>query len=412
MTTNQGPIHITSEIGKLKTVLVKRPAEEVQNFTPEMMPRLLFDDIPYLPIAQQEHDNFTNVLRDNGVEVLYLEKLAAEALDAGGEQVRNNFVDRMLAESGFVGGVTHDALKEYLLSMNNQDMVNKIMAGVRKNEVDFVSNDLVDLAEESDYPFFMDPMPNLYFTRDPSACIGNGLSINHMTYPARQRESLFNEVIIKHHPRFNNENVHVWRDRNHNTRIEGGDELVLSDHVMAIGVSQRTSAQAIEDIANSLFKDSQFDTVVAIKIPHNHAMMHLDTVFTMINYNQFTVHPGILNGGKIDTWIITPGKDVQLNLDHRTDLKGVLKDVLNLDELEVIPTGGGDPIIAGREQWNDGSNTLAIAPGVVVTYNRNYVSNELLRKHGIKVIDILSSELSRGRGGPRCMSCPIVREDI
>ena len=407
------PIHVMSEIGKLKVVMLKRPDVEVENFTPDMMPRLLFDDIPYLPIAQKEHDNFANVLRENGTEVLYLEKLSAEALDDGGEEVKQNFLQQMLAESGYVAGVTHDALKEYLLSMSTQDMVNKIMGGVRKNELDFVPADLVSAAEENDYPFFMDPMPNLYFTRDPAASIGDGLSINHMTFAARRRESLFMETIIKYHHRFANKGLNVWRDRNHDTRIEGGDELVLSDHVLAIGVSQRTSADAIEDIAKNLFAKSHFDKVIAIKIPHNHAMMHLDTVFTMINKDQFTVHPGILGeGGHIDTWTITPGKDGELNLDHRTDLKQVLKDALGLDDLDLIPTGNGDPIIAGREQWNDGSNTLAIAPGVVVTYNRNYVSNELLRKHGLKVIDVLSSELSRGRGGPRCMSMPLVREDL
>jgi len=407
------PIHVMSEIGKLKTVMLKRPDVEVENFTPDMMPRLLFDDIPYLPIAQKEHDNFADVLRQNGTEVLYLENLSAEALDDGGEEVKQNFLQQMLAESGYIAGVTHDALKEYLLSMSTLDMVNKIMGGVRKNELDFVPNDLVSAAEEDDYPFFMDPMPNLYFTRDPAASIGDGLSINHMTFAARRRESLFMETIIKYHHRFANKGLNVWRDRNHDTRIEGGDELVLSDHVLAIGVSQRTSADAIEDIAKNLFAKSNYDKVIAIKIPHNHAMMHLDTVFTMINTDQFTVHPGILGaGGHMDTWTITPGKDGALNLDHRTDLKQVLKDALNLDDLDLIPTGNGDPIVAGREQWNDGSNTLAIAPGVVVTYNRNYVSNELLRKHGLKVIDVLSSELSRGRGGPRCMSMPLVREDL
>lgn len=408
------PIHVMSEIGKLKTVMLKRPAVEVENFTPDMMSRLLFDDIPYLPIAQQEHDNFAEVLRQNGTEVLYLEKLSAEALEDGGEEVKLNFLQQMLTESGYMAGTIHDALKEYLLSLDTQAMVNKIMGGIRKEELDFVPGDLESVAENNDYPFLMDPMPNLYFTRDPAASIGDGLSINHMTFAARQRESLFMETIIKYHHRFANQGVHVWRDRNQTTRIEGGDELVLSDHVMAIGVSQRTSANAIEDIARNLFKDSSFDTVLAIEIPHNHAMMHLDTVFTMINTDQFTVHPGILGeGGHINTWTITPGTGTEeLHLEHKTDLKQVLKDVLGLDDLDLIPTGNGDPIIAGREQWNDGSNTLAIAPGVVVTYNRNYVSNELLRKHGLKVIDILSSELSRGRGGPRCMSMPLVREDL
>ncbi|ERK43574.1 arginine deiminase domain protein, partial [Levilactobacillus brevis ATCC 14869 = DSM 20054] len=203
-----------SEIGKLKTVMLKRPNVEVENFTPDMMERLLFDDIPYLPIAQQEHDNFAETLRQNGTEVLYLEQLSAEALDDGGEEVKLNFLEQMLAESGYVAGVTHDALKEYLLSLDTQAMVNKIMGGVRKNELDFVPADLVSAAEEDDYPFFMDPMPNLYFTRDPAASIGDGLSINHMTFAARQRESLFMETIIKYHHRFANKGLNVWRDRN------------------------------------------------------------------------------------------------------------------------------------------------------------------------------------------------------
>lgn len=408
------PIHVTSEIGKLDVVMLKRPGAEVENFTPEMMPRLLFDDIPYLPIAQKEHDNFADTLRDNGVEVLYLEKLVAEALDAGGAELKTHFLDKMLTESGYAAGMIHHALEEYLLSMTTTEMVVKIMAGVRKNELDFVPQDLVSAAEEQDYPFFLDPMPNLYFTRDPAASIGDGLSINHMTFPARQRESLFMETIIDHHPRFADQGLHVWRDRNQPGRIEGGDELVLSDTVIAIGVSERTSAGAIEDIARRLFeKKSGFEKVLAIRIPHNHAMMHLDTVFTMINHDQFTVHPGILGeGGQIDSWIVTEDRDGELHVDHHLDLKQVLKDVLGLDDIDLIPTGGGDPLIADREQWNDGSNTLAIAPGVVVTYNRNYVSNQVLREHGLKVLEVLSSELSRGRGGPRCMSMPLVREDL
>lgn len=405
------PIHVTSEIGKLDVVMLKRPGQEVENITPDTMPRLLFDDIPYLPIAQKEHDNFAQILRDNGTEVLYLEDLAAEAIDAG--NVKEAFVEKMLRESDYAVGADHDALKEFLMSLDTHAMVNQLMIGVRKNDIDFKPTDLVSAAEDSEYPFFMDPMPNLYFTRDPAASIGDGLSINHMTFAARQRESMFMEAIIKYHPRFANKGLHVWRDRNHTHRIEGGDELVLSDHVLAIGVSQRTSATAIQDIARNLFKDSKYDTVIAIKIPHNHAMMHLDTVFTMIDYDQFTVHPGILGeGGKIDTWTIHPTKDGDLTYEHNQDLKAVLKKELGLDDLDLIPTGNGDPIVAPREQWNDGSNTLAIAPGVVVTYDRNYVSNEMLRQHGLKVLETISSELSRGRGGPRCMSMPLVREDL
>lgn len=404
------PIHVTSEIGKLKTVMLHRPGREIENITPDSMYRLLFDDIPYLPIAQEEHDYFAQTLRDQGIEVLYFEKLAAEAL--ADQDVKEEFVDRMVAESGYAAGLIHDVLKEYLLAMNTQDMVNKIFEGVRREEIDLPHMTLQQAAEDTEWPFVMDPMPNAYFTRDPQASIGDGLSINRMTFPARQRESLITEYIIKHHPRFSGQ-VNVWRDRNHETHIEGGDELVLSDHVFAIGISQRTTADAIEDIAKNLFKKSNYDTVIAIKIPHNHAMMHLDTVFTMIDYDKFTVHPAILDeNGHVDNWVLHPGKDGEITMEHHTDIKEVLKKALNKDDIDLIPTGNGDPIIAAREQWNDGSNTLAIAPGEVVTYNRNYVSNDLLRKHGILVHEVRSSELSRGRGGPRCMSCPIVREDL
>ena len=404
------PIHVTSEIGKLKTVMLHRPGREIENITPDSMYRLLFDDIPYLPIAQEEHDYFAQTLRDQGIEVLYFEKLAAEAL--ADQDVKEEFVDRMVAESGYAAGLIHDVLKEYLLAMNTQDMVNKIFEGVRREEIDLPHMTLQQAAEDTEWPFVMDPMPNAYFTRDPQASIGDGLSINRMTFPARQRESLITEYIIKHHPRFAGQ-VNVWRDRNHETHIEGGDELVLSDHVFAIGISQRTTADAIEDIAKNLFKKSNYDTVIAIKIPHNHAMMHLDTVFTMIDYDKFTVHPAILDeNGHVDNWVLHPGKDGEITMEHHTDIKEVLKEALNKDDIDLIPTGNGDPIIAAREQWNDGSNTLAIAPGEVVTYNRNYVSNDLLRKHGILVHEVRSSELSRGRGGPRCMSCPIVREDL
>lgn len=404
------PIHVTSEIGKLKTVMLHRPGREIENITPDSMERLLFDDIPYLPIAQEEHDFFAQTLRDQGAEVIYFEKLAAEAL--ADEKVRQEFLNRMVAESGYVAGATHDALIEYLSAMNPQDMVDKIIEGVRGTDIDLKHGDLQSVSENTDWPFLMDPMPNAYFTRDPQASIGDGISINRMTFAARQRESLITEYIIKYNPRFAGK-VEVWRDRNHTTHIEGGDELVLSNHVLAIGISQRTTADAIEDIAKNLFKDSDYDTVIAISIPHNHAMMHLDTVFTMINYDQFTVHPAILDdNGQVDNWVLHPGKDGEIVMEHHTDIKEVLKKALNKSEIDLIPTGNADPIVAPREQWNDGSNTLAIAPGEVVTYNRNYVSNDLLREHGILVHEVRSSELSRGRGGPRCMSCPIVREDI
>lgn len=413
MTELTAPIHVNSEIGKLKTVLLKRPGREVENLTPEIMERLLFDDIPYLKVIQKEHDEFAKALEDNGVEVLYLEKLAAEAIDAG--NAKETFVEKVLSESNIESPSVYEGLKNYLLDMETQDMVIAIMEGVRKKDVHTKKEHLSDVSNDDDYPFYMDPMPNLYFTRDPAASMGNGLTINRMMFEARQRESLFMEAIMEYHPRFANSDVQIWRDRNHTSFMEGGDELVLNEKTLAIGISQRTSAQAIEELALELFsKGSTFEKILAIKIPNVRAMMHLDTVFTMVDYDKFTIHPGILRiGGSIDVYVIEEGDEPgKVKITHETDLEKSLKDVLGVEELTLIPCGGGDAIAAPREQWNDGANTLAIAPGVVVTYDRNYMSNELLREHGIKVIEISSSELSRGRGGPRCMSMPLVREDL
>ena len=406
------PIHVYSEIGKLKTVMLHRPGKELENLAPDILHRMLIDDIPYLKIAQEEHDAFAHVLRQQGIKVLYLEDLLAESLTD--EKVRRAFLDQLLDESSIKKqDPLHQLLLNYLQELPTKEMVKTVIAGIRKSAIHNSTPSLADLAEDPDYPFYLDPMPNVYFTRDQQTAIGSGMTINRMTFRARRRESLFMETILKNHPDFKNATIPVWRDRYHHGRLEGGDELVLNNHVLAVGISQRTSATAITDFAHNLFGHSSYDTILAIKIPHNHAMMHLDTVFTMINYDQFTVHPFILDkAGKIDIYVLQPDDHNGVKITEKNDLVQVLKENLHLSELDLIPTGGGDPIAAPREQWNDGSNTLAIAPGEVVTYDRNYVSNDLLRKHGIIVHEIRSSELSRGRGGPRCMSCPLIREDL
>ena len=406
------PIHVYSEIGKLKTVMLHRPGKELENLAPDILHRMLIDDIPYLKIAQEEHDAFAHVLRQQGIKVLYLEDLLAESLTD--EKVRRAFLDQLLDESSIKKqDPLHQLLLNYLQELPTKEMVKTVIAGIRKSAIHNSTPSLADLAEDPDHPFYLDPMPNVYFTRDQQAAIGSGMTINRMTFRARRRESLFMETILKNHPDFKNATIPVWRDRYHHGRLEGGDELVLNNHVLAVGISQRTSATAITDFAHNLFGHSSYDTILAIKIPHNHAMMHLDTVFTMINYDQFTVHPFILDkAGKIDIYVLQPDDHNGVKITEKNDLVQVLKENLHLSELNLIPTGGGDPIAAPREQWNDGSNTLAIAPGEVVTYDRNYVSNDLLRKHGIIVHEIRSSELSRGRGGPRCMSCPLIREDL
>lgn len=404
--------NINSEIDPLKTVLLKRPGREVENLIPDTMESLLFDDIPYLPIIQEEHDAFAEALESNGTEVLYLEELLTEAIDS--TQHHKKIVNQLITESGIQVKEVKKELSDYLLSMDTRQMVDTMMTGIRTDALDIQSSSLAWLADRQNQSLFlMQPMPNLYYTRDIASTIGDGISINRMTYEARKRESLFMETIVKNHPEFNTGHLNVWRDRYSETTIEGGDILVLSEEVLAIGVSQRTSGHAIEELAHSLFtKQGKIKKILAIEIPHVRAMMHLDTVFTMVDKDAFTIHPGIQDlNKKMSIYTLEPSKvEGDLTVTHHTDLGKVLKEALNVPEINLIPCGDGDPIAAPREQWNDGSNTLAVKPGVVVTYNRNYVSNQLLRKNGIKVIEVPSSELSRGRGGPRCMSMPLLRK--
>ncbi|PTE67438.1 arginine deiminase [Staphylococcus devriesei] len=409
----QQPIQVNSEIGRLKTVLLKRPGKELENLVPDHLSGLLFDDIPYLKVAQEEHDKFAQTLRDEGIEVVYLEKLAAEAISEA--EVREQFIDDILAESKKTVLGHEEEIKDFFSSLTDQELVDKVMAGVRKEEIKLETTHLVEYMDDR-YPFYLDPMPNLYFTRDPQASVGRGMTINRMYWRARRRESIFITYILKHHPRFKDKDVPVWLDRDSSFNIEGGDELVLSKETLAIGISERTSAQAIERLARNIFNDetTTFKKVVAIEIPNSRTFMHLDTVFTMIDYDKFTVHSAIFkeeNNMNIFTIEYDDAKD-DIKITHSSKLRETLAEVLGVEKVEFIPTGNGDVIDGAREQWNDGSNTLCIRPGVVVTYDRNYVSNQLLRDKGIKVIEITGSELVRGRGGPRCMSQPLFREDI
>ena len=407
-------LNVTSEIGRLKTVLLHRPGEEIENLTPDLLDRLLFDDIPYLKVAREEHDAFAQTLREAGVEVLYLEVLAAEAIETS-DEVKQQFISEFIDEAGVESERLKEALIEYFNSFSdNKAMVDKMMAGVRKEELkDYHRESLYDQVNNV-YPFVCDPMPNLYFTRDPFATIGHGITLNHMRTDTRNRETIFAKYIFRHHPRFEGKDIPFWFNRNDKTSLEGGDELILSKEILAVGISQRTDSKSVEKLAKKLlyYPDTSFKTVLAFKIPVSRAFMHLDTVFTQVDYDKFTVHPGIV--GPLEVYAITkdPENDGQLIAVEECDtLENILKKYLKRD-IELIKCGGGDEIIAAREQWNDGSNTLAIAPGEVIVYSRNYVTNEILEKEGIKLHVIPSSELSRGRGGPRCMSMPLIREDL
>lgn len=410
-------INVTSEIKPLKKVLLHRPGNELLNLTPDTLQELLFDDIPYLPVAQREHDEFARVLKENGVEVVYLENLMTEVISLSPE-IREEFLKQFIYEAGIRTPKYRDLVFQYLNSFKDPlELVLKTMEGIQVSEINQrlkkTDKSLVDLVTE-ETQFLAAPMPNLYFTRDNFASIGNGISLNKMYSVTRNRETIYAEYIFKYHPEFKDQ-VDKYFNRDLPYHIEGGDILNLNEHILAVGISQRTCADAIDELAKNLFKDKKckIDTVLAFNIPNSRAFMHLDTVFTQIDRNKFTYHPGIMD--TLQVFEITEGNDENsdedLNVIEINDsLENILSTYLKMP-VTLIPCAGGDKVAAEREQWNDGSNTLCIAPGVVIVYDRNNITNQVLRENGLKVLEIPGAEISRGRGGPRCMSMPLIRED-
>ena len=403
-------VNVKSEIKPLKRVLLHRPGNELLNLTPNTLEELLFDDIPFLKVAQEEHDAFAQALRDNGVEVFYLEDLMAEVLEANPE-LREQFLKQWIEEAGIRTDRYQKIIFDYLQENypGAKDLVLKTMEGINLTELHTdKSNSLVDLVSEAS-KMVVAPMPNLYFTRDNFAMIGNGVSINRMYSVTRNRETIYGEYIFKYHPDF--KDVPQYYSRYNTFHIEGGDILNINDKVLAIGISQRTEPDAIDAIAKNIFGDptSPIETILAFNIPNSRAFMHLDTVFTQIDTDKFTIHPGIM--GPLTVFEITAeGDGIKVK-----EVNGTLESILETyvgHPVELIPCGGGDRIAAEREQWNDGSNTLCVRPGTVVVYQRNNVTNDVLYKNGINCLVMPSAELSRGRGGPRCMSMPAWREAL
>lgn len=401
-----------SEIAPLKKVLMHRPGDEFLNLTPNTLERLLFDDIPYLKIAQQEHDAYANALRAEGVEVVYLVDLVAEAIEAGGKTVRRKFLEQFIAEAGVTSPKIARHCYEFLNKIRDtKDMIRKCIAGIDISELKKLGSVSGFYATRDTGRMIIDPIPNLYFQRDPMATIGHGATLHKMWSVTRTRESIFMEYVYQYHPFY--DDVKLYYDRNEPYCIEGGDIQVLSKEVVAIGISQRTEPDAIADFAKRLFKDKSnaFKYVLAIDIPDERSFMHLDTVMTQVDVNKFAVQDAIMDISTI--YEITAGKGGEVEiLEIHQSLAKVLEKYLHLNHVELIKCGNGRRIDAEREQWSDGVNLLCIRPGVVAAYDRNYVTNETLRRHGVKVIELPSSELSRGRGGSHCMSMALVREEV
>lgn len=404
-------LNVNSEIGKLKTVLLHEPGEELNNLIPESLGNLLFDDIPWLPLAVKEHQAYAEAFRSHGVKVVYLTDLVSEALNSY-KNAKDEFIDEFISEAGIYSDSLSEKVREYLHSFDNtKEMILKTISGIKRSELpNYKPHGLTDFVDE--YTFATEPMPNLYFTRDPFSIIGNGASLNKMYSITRSRETIYGEYIFKYHKDY--KGSPLFYNRNYKMNIEGGDIHVLNSKTIIVGISQRTHPSSIEKLAKNLFFnfDTKVNTVLAFSIPKFRTFMHLDTVFTQVDYDKFTIHSGCYHCLKIYRITKDPENERKLSV---VELDEKLEDVLESyihKKVTLIPCGGGDSITADREQWSDGSNMIAIAPGEVIAYERNDITNHVLESYGITVNTIPSSELSRGRGGPRCMAMPLEREEI
>lgn len=399
-------INVRSEIAPLKTVLLHRPGREFLNLTPNTLQRLLFDDIPDLEIAQKEHDAFANALRKEGVSVVYLVDLVAEALNTN-INVREKFIKQFIKEGGITSKKIYNQVYELLNAIkDNKKLVSKCIEGIDDSELVLDNNKFYRTRDIG--KMVLDPLPNLYAPRDPFATIGRGVSLHHMHSVTRCRETIFGEYIFKYHPKY--KNVPLYYDRYDGYSIEGGDIQVLSNEVVCIGISERTEPDAISLLAKKILKAENFKYVLAIDIPDERSFMHLDTVMTRVDSDKFVVHAHVMDVSDVYELSLDTSGELVIKEVHMAFDK-VLEKYLHINKVTLIKCGNGERIASEREQWSDGVNTLCIRPGVVIAYSRNHVTNDALRAASVKVIEIPSSELSRGRGGPHCMSMALYREE-
>ncbi len=402
---------VTSEIGRLRTVMVHRPGLEIARITPENKEALLFDDLLWLERAQEEHDRFVAEMESRGTEVLYFEELLREVLESS--EVRRELIQEVFTPAQ-CGPRVAERLSAALMEAPTPLLVDVLLGGLLERELEAwgVGHLFADLVADR-FHYVLRPLPNLLFMRDNAAWINDGLSLSVLATPARARESSYMRAIYRHHPRFAEVSFPGWFGKEPGDRypasIEGGDILVLAEDTVMIGLGERTTPAAVELMARRLFAAGTVRRVIVVHLRHDRSVMHLDTVFTMVDVNKFNVFPGLLES--VDVHVITPGNGHGLRVDHARDLAAALTAALDRGDLEMIPTGG-DAIGRLREQWDDGNNTLALEPGVVVAYRRNQETNRRLVEAGVEVIELDASELCRGRGGSRCMTQPIVRDPL
>jgi arginine deiminase len=392
-----------SEVGTLRVVILHRPGPELQRLTPRNNDALLFDGLPWVAKAQQEHDAFADVLRSRGVEVLLLGDLLTEALASGAARMQGIAA---AVDSRRLGLPLAQELSKYLRTLEAETLARVLMAGMTFNELPFDEGEL-SLVRRMHHggDFVIDPLPNLLFTRDSSFWIGPRVAITSLALPARMRETSLTDLIYAHHPRF----LGVRRAyESRSAPVEGGDVLLLGPGVVAVGVGERTTPAGAEALARSLFDDDLAHTVLAVPIAQERAQMHLDTVCTMVDTDAVVMYPNIVDS--LSAFTIRKKSD-GVTIERAAPFVEAAADAMGIEKLRVIDTGL-DPVTAEREQWDDGNNTLALAPGVVVAYERNAETNARLADSGIEVLPIAASELGTGRGGPRCMSCPAARDPL